>query len=193
MTDAEAALGERVDRATEALVRVRESIDNEAAVREQEVAALSLKFVTAAEAAETAAVAAAAANRAVAKSRRTNRWVAVAILLVLLAVAAGLVNKYRTDHADDHERVRQAVVTCNNANLSRAAILDQFDVFITLLGQAGNPPPTPEAAAARQALIDKFRQNFHDGTPQALKPRDCSEKAVTSPTPLPSTTSTLAG
>jgi hypothetical protein len=188
MTDADNALGDRVDRATDALDRVRESIDNEAAVREQEVAALSLKFVTAAQAADTAAVAAATANRAVAKNRRTGRWVAVALGVAFFALSAGLVNQYRQDQADEEERVRQAVVACNNANLSRKAILDQFDVFITLLGSAGNPPPTQEAATARRELIEKFRQDFRNGTPQALKPRDCSEKAVMSPTPLTSTT-----
>lgn len=183
----------------EDVTALRQSVDNavvavglETEARLKETEALQLKFVTAAEAAETAAKAAATANRAAAKNRRMGRTVALIGAVLAAAIIIALVTRNRQDHADERERVRQAVVACNNSNLSRQAIQDEFDVFITLLGSAGNPPPTPEAAETRRQTIEKFRQDFRNGTPQALRPRDCSEKAVMSPTPL-TTTTTLAG
>jgi hypothetical protein len=164
-------LGARVDRAADSLDRVRDSIDREAEVRGREVEALRLKYETA---------------------RRARRRSTVALALAVLAIAAGLVVKWRQDNADDRERVEAAVVACNNANLSRQAIQDEFDVFITLLGAAGTPPTTPEAVDARRQLIDKFRQDFRNNTPQALRPRDCSPEAVTTPT-LVTTTTIAAG
>jgi hypothetical protein len=166
MTDPAAGpadLAALVNKATESLDRVRDSIDREAEVREREVEALRLKYET--------------ARRA---RRRSNAAIAIAIVVLALALVA----KYRADRADDRAQVRAAVIACNNANLSRQAIQDEFDVFITALTTAGAQPTTVEATVARQAMIDKFRADFRANTPAALRPRDCSEEAVTSPTVL---------
>jgi hypothetical protein len=172
------ALGERIYRATESLDLVRDSIDREAEVRAREVEALELKYFT--------------AQRAINRARRSSRIAAVALALAVIAIAAGLIVKWQQDEADERDRIAAEVVACNNANLSRQAIQDEFDVFITLLGAAGTPPATPEAAEARRQLIEKFRQDFRNNTPQALRPRDCSVEAVTSPT-LVTTTTVAAG
>lgn len=160
VTPPEPTLTEQVGRLTVAVDRATHAVETETAARVAETEALRLKFFTA---------------------RRAMR-VAVCALVVGFLVNLGLLALIRWQ-ADQRERERtdSAVVSCRNANESRQAIEDRFVQLIAQLG-AANAPTDPTAAAVRQQFIDQFVAEFRASTPPALRPRDCSPAAATSPT-----------
>lgn len=119
-------------------------------------------------------------DRALKAARRTG--VALVILVVLLL---GL--KWRDDRQKDEARDDAAVTSCLNANESRKAIVSMFEQLIAQLGSL-NTPSDPVAAELRRQAIASFNAEFVANVPPAMRPRDCSERAATSPTLVPTTT-----
>jgi type II secretory pathway pseudopilin PulG len=156
----EPTLLDQVGRLTVAVDRATDAVETETRVRVAETEALRLKFFTA---------------------RRAMR-LTVAAMIVGFLVNLGLLAliNWQGDQRE-RERTSSAVVSCLNANESRASINQRFEQLITQLG-AANAPSDPTAAAARQQLIGRFLAEFQASTPAALQPRDCSPEAATSPT-----------
>lgn len=162
MTDhpAEPTLFDKVDELTAAAERLTDAVERETSVREAETAALRLKLFT--------------ARRAIRIAVATMVFGFIATL-GLFALGWHWVDEYR------HDQAASAVVSCRNANESRQAIEDRMEQLVAQLG-AVNTPSDPTAAAVRQQLIDKFLADFRASMPPALKARDCSPQAATSPT-----------
>lgn len=173
------ALYGRLDSIGEAARELRDSLNEETESRVAEQTLLARKQLT--------------AERAIDESKRASRraWrgclLGVAALVLVVAVFSVLWNRRLADQTN------AAVVNCQNANVSRKAIIDEFSSFIDVLVAVSPPATTAEVAQARKQTIDKLRTDFAAATPTALLPRDCSVKAVTSPTTLATTKpSTLA-
>lgn len=142
---------------------LRDGLAAETKARETEILLLERKQLT--------------AERATRWAKRAS-FLAVASVVLVVVVFTVLWNRRVAD------QTHTAIVNCQNANVSRQAIIDEFSSFITVLVAISPPATTSEVAAARQQVVDKLRADFAAATPPALLPRDCSVKAVTSPTTL---------
>lgn len=125
-------------------------------------------------------------DRALTATRRQGVALAVVSVVGFLVVGS-LIAWLRQDSLRRSDaRDAAAVVSCLNANESRAAIELRFEQMIDQLGSL-NAPSDPVAAAVRKQLIDQFITNFRAAMPAALQARDCSERAATQPTLVPTT------
>lgn len=155
MTDhpAEPTLLDKVDELTR-------SVDRVTVAFEAETEALRLKFFTA---------------------RRAFRIAVAAMILGFVGTVSLIWVVRREVERRETDRTAAAVVSCLNANESRQAIEDRMEQLVTQLGNT-NPPTDPAAKAVRDQVIDKFIADFRAAMPVALRPRDCSPQAATSPT-----------
>lgn len=157
-----------------AVADLRMAVDREAEARVREQELLANKQLTAARAIELAE-----------QSIRRNRWLAIGgVMALAVGVLVVLSLVLRVQHeVDTREEQRRdaAVVSCLNANQSRAAIEERFEQFTTLLGNV-NAPTDPTAKAARDAFIAQFIDQLRASVPPSLQPRDCSPEAATQPT-----------
>lgn len=199
LSDADASLLARLGSIDDSLRQVRDSIDSERDARIEETAAQRAT----AEALERKMT---LANQAVATANAAHERVKVIAIVAavasVIAIAAsiaavlalvrlqGVVNQRDAEaRHDEIERVNQLVVNCinlNTARIDREARDEQLGgVVYDSLGEIIPPAPTPEAAAARQQLLDRgkavFAERARASLPESLKPRDCSVEAVTKP------------
>lgn len=173
-----------VERLTSITESLRDSVVEESRVRAEE---------TAAAREETAA-----ARAEIASNRLTIRYAYAAIALAVLVGLLGFGKNWYDQRQHEEERVKAAVVTCLNANVTRQAIDDRANekiiALINGLTDVGQPATTDEVTAARRQFVNQLVANFLKA-PQAaaLAPRDCSPKAAVKPatiTPGQTTTST---
>jgi hypothetical protein len=169
MTD-DGVTGGHVDALRASVDRLQVSVDDERAAREAETATLARKQVTAARA-----------------IRRSN----VAIGAVVVILVCGLLAQWGQSQSLRHEvdrreaeRSRAAVVSCQNANITRQAIEDRFQSFIDVLVAVSPKPPTAEGQMAQDGRVATLRAEFAARRPESLGPRDCSPAAVNTPTTL---------
>ncbi len=145
-------------------------VDAERDARVAETATLQRKQLTAA--------------RALRKSKWTFRLVVAVLFLGLLGQWEQNRNLRDEVNRREGDRVHAAVVSCQNANVTRQAIEDRFTSFIDVLVAVSPTPPTAEAEATRKATVEKLRAEFAARRPESLGPRDCSVQAVTAPTTI---------
>ena len=171
-------LTDRLRELTDSVDGLRQAVDEERAVRADEIDATKRKFET--------------AQRA---RKRSNLALGVAVGAALLgALVSGwlAIRSMRETDARERDRVRAAVVTCENGNVTRAAIEARFQSLIDALIAAAAPPATMEEAEARKERIDRFRAQFaNDPAAAALAARNCSPRAASEPASL--TTTVTAG
>lgn len=162
MTDhpAEPTLLDKVDELTRSVDRATLAVERETKVREAETAALRLKLFTA---------------------RRAVRIAVATMILGFVGTAVVIWVIRQEANRREQDRTDAAVVSCLNANESRQAIEARMEDLVVQLGSV-NAPSDPTAAAVRQQLIDGFLDQFRATMPAALKARDCSPQAATSPT-----------
>lgn len=166
MTPPEIELGARVDKLAASVNGLREA-------HEENTAELRTKQ--------------AKSDRALRATRRQGIVLAV-VSVVGFVVLVGLIGWLRQDAIRrNNDRDAALIISCLNDNESRSAIEQRFEQMIAQLGSF-NAPADPVAAAARQQLIDRFVAEFRESMPAALQARDCSERAATQPTLVPTTT-----
>lgn len=177
-TDADAQLFERLDRIDSGLAETRVSLYADRDAQRATEAALSQKITTA---------------------KKAVRWAMAAVSIALLASFIAVVVALRLKAVSDErasdaeqaakERVNQLVVNCLNSNAARVDREKRDEelggIVYDSLGEVVPAPASPEAAAARQQLLDKAKSTFADkaraSLPASLQPRDCSVEAVTNP------------
>ena len=131
-----------------------------------------------------------AANKATAAAQRAVRLVG-ALAIAGIVVYSLLILFVRNEANRRQEQFAvAAVVNCENANVTRAAIVEHVDERIgqswqalgrILLGSDATPEQRAEMDVTIAALEAELSMT---PTPTALGPRDCSPEAVSSPTTI---------
>lgn len=115
--------------------------------------------------------------------RAAHIAIGTAVVAAVLAVAVAFLATFNYRQSQrinevigvrERDRVADAVAACQRSNDARQATVDTFSQFITVLAAAGQQPTTPEGQQALQQRVDKFRADFNNQIPEALRPRDCS-------------------
>lgn len=133
-----------------------------------------------------------AINEAKEASRRSRwaLWTMIGLATIGAVVNLGLIVRMESETASRHAAARTAaVVTCENGNITRAAIVDHVDGRIAQSWQAlariSAQGGTPEDQVAQEALLASAVSELAlTPLPQALGPRDCSPATVLAPTTL---------
>jgi hypothetical protein len=164
----EPTLLDKVDELSRKLDEIRAAVDREADSRVAEAEALRLKFYTA---------------------RRSVHLSLVALILVVALVVVLVAVRWRDDRSQDQARTDLLVAACLNTNAARQAsqarieqagglLLDALVEITPAASQAEKDRVNVLIAQVEASYVAKMRETW----PVELRPRDCSEGAVTSPT-----------